>query len=49
MTSIRILTAAAFAAAFAVSTASAQQPQRVAGTIDKVDGNTLYIKSASGR
>ena len=33
---------------FAVSTASAQQAQRVAGTIDKVEGNTLYIKSASG-
>ena len=34
---------------FAVSTASAQQQtQRVAGTIDKVDGKTLYIKSAGG-
>jgi hypothetical protein len=37
------------AAAFAVSTASAQQQtQRVAGTIEKVEGKTLYIKSASG-
>ena len=45
---MRMLTAAAFAAVFAVSTASAQQAQRVAGTIDKVEGNTLYIKSASG-
>jgi len=48
MSTMRILTAAAFAAVFAVSTASAQQAQRVAGTIDKVEGNTLYIKSASG-
>jgi hypothetical protein len=47
---MRIMTAAALAAVFAVSTASAQQPttQRVAGTLDKVEGNTLYIKAASG-
>ena len=50
MSTIRILTAAALAVVFAVSTASAQQPatQRVAGTLDKVEGNTLYIKAASG-
>src|ERR1700689_5821056 len=49
MITMRILTAAAFATVIAVSTASAQQQtQRVAGTIDKVEGNTLYIKSASG-
>jgi hypothetical protein len=49
MSTMRILTAAAFATVIAVSTASAQQQtQRVAGTIDKVEGNTLYIKSASG-
>ena len=48
MSTMRILTAAAFATVFAVSIASAQQAQRVAGTIDKVEGNTLYIKSASG-
>ena len=48
MSTMRMLTAAAFAAVFAVSTASAQQAQRVTGTIDKVEGNTLYIKSASG-
>src|SRR6266403_2089866 len=50
MSTMRIMTAVALAAVFAVSTASAQQPttQRVAGTIDKVEGNTLYIKSASG-
>ena len=49
MSTMRILTAAAFATVVAVSTASAQQQtQRVAGTIDKVEGNILYIKSASG-
>ncbi len=45
---MRILTGAAFATVFAVSTASGQQTQRVNGTIDKVEGNTLYIKSANG-
>jgi hypothetical protein len=45
---MRILTAAAFATVFAVATASAQQTQRVEGTIDKVEGNTLIIKAASG-
>ena len=49
MSTMRIMAAAALAAVFAVSTAWAQQPtQRVAGTLDKVEGNTLYIKSASG-
>jgi hypothetical protein len=48
MRTMRIMAAAALAAAFAVSTAWAQQPQRVAGTIDKIEGKTLYIKSASG-
>lgn len=49
MSTMRILTAAAFATVFAISTAWAQQQtQRVAGTIDKVEGKTLYIKSASG-
>jgi hypothetical protein len=50
MSTMRIMTAAALAAVFAVATASAQQPrtQRVAGTLDKVEGNTLYIKAASG-
>jgi hypothetical protein len=48
MSTMRILTVAAFATAFAVSIASAQQAQRVSGTIDKVEGNTLYIKAASG-
>src|ERR1700733_5910999 len=49
MITVRIAAAAGLAAAFAVSTASAQQQtQRVAGTLDKVEGKTLYIKSASG-
>ena len=50
MSTMRIPTAAALAVVFAVATASAQQPatQRVAGTLDKVEGNTLYIKAASG-
>jgi hypothetical protein len=43
------MAAAALTALFAVSTAwGQQQTQRVAGTIDKVEGKTLYIKSASG-
>jgi hypothetical protein len=46
---MRVVAAAALAAVFAVSAAYAQQQtQRVAGTLDKVDGKTLYIKSASG-
>jgi hypothetical protein len=49
MSTMRIMAAAALAAVFAVSTAWAQQQtQRVAGTIDKIEGKTLYIKSASG-
>ena len=49
MSTMRVMAAATVAAVFAVSTAWAQQQtQRVAGTIDKVEGKTLYIKSASG-
>jgi outer membrane lipoprotein SlyB len=49
MNLIRILTAAAFATAIAVTAVPAQQQtQRVRGTIEKVDGNTLLIKSAGG-
>jgi hypothetical protein len=50
MITMRIVAAAALAAVMLVSTASAQQTQtqRVAGTIDKVEGKTLYIKSATG-
>jgi len=44
-----ILKAAAFVAAFAVSTAVAQaQNVRVRGTIEKLDGNTLMVKSRDG-
>jgi hypothetical protein len=46
MNTVRILTTAAFATVIAVTAASAQQTQRVRGTIEKVDGNTLLIKSA---
>ena len=49
MSRIQVMAAAALAALFTVSTAwGQQQTQRVAGTIDKVEGKTLYIKSASG-
>jgi len=47
MKTVRILTFAAFATAIAVTTASAQT-QRLRGTIEKVDGNTLLIKSPDG-
>jgi hypothetical protein len=46
---MQVIAAAALAALLAVSTAwGQQQTQRVAGIIDKVDGKTLYIKSAGG-
>jgi hypothetical protein len=49
MNPIRILSAVAFATAIAVTAVPAQQQtQRVRGTIEKVDGNTLLIKSAGG-
>jgi len=48
MNIVRILATAAFATAIAVTAASAQQTQRVRGTIDKVDGNTLLIKGPDG-
>jgi len=44
---MRILTAAAFATLITVTAASAQT-QRVRGTIEKVDGNTLMIKATDG-
>ncbi|HLK81543.1 MAG TPA: hypothetical protein VKT99_08620 [Xanthobacteraceae bacterium] len=46
MKTMRILTTAAFVTALAVTAASAQQTQRLRGTIEKVEGNTLLIKSA---
>jgi outer membrane lipoprotein SlyB len=48
MNTMRILAAAAVAAAVAVTAVQAQQTQRVRGTIEKVDGNTLLIKSSAG-
>jgi hypothetical protein len=48
MNTMRILTTAAFVTAALVTVASAQQAQRVRGMIEKVDGNTLLIKSSSG-
>jgi hypothetical protein len=48
MKTMRTLAAAAFAAAIAVTSASAQQTQRVKGTIEKVDGSTLLIKGPDG-
>ena len=46
----RILTAAAVASAFAVATASAQQPQvvPVIGQIQSADGNLLVVKTQAG-
>ncbi len=51
MTRICAFTASAFAAVLAVSTAFAQQQaqtQRISGTIERVDGNTVYGKAADG-
>jgi hypothetical protein len=49
MNTMRILAAAAFAAAIAITAAPAQQQtQRVRGIIEKVDGNALLIRSPSG-
>jgi hypothetical protein len=46
----RLFTVAALAAALAVSAAVAQQSQtlRISGTIERVDGNTIYGKGADG-
>ncbi len=49
MNTMRILAAAAFAATIATTAAQAQQQtQRVRGIIEKVDGNTLLIRSSGG-
>jgi len=49
---IRLLTVTALAAALAASAALAQQPQpqtqRVSGTIERVDGSTIYGKGPDG-
>jgi hypothetical protein len=47
MKTLRILAVAAAATLMTVAAASAQT-QRVRGTIDKVDGNTLFIKGPDG-
>src|SRR5262245_53800867 len=48
----RLLTVTALAAALTASTAPAQQQQpqtqRVSGTIERVDGNTIYGKGPDG-
>jgi outer membrane lipoprotein SlyB len=43
-----VASAAAVALLLSLAPASAQQPARVRGTIEKVDGNTLTIKSREG-
>jgi hypothetical protein len=43
-----ILAGVALAAVLAVAPAAAQQAQRLAGTIDKVNGNSLLIKGKDG-
>jgi len=50
MSRIGILAGAALVAAFAVSSAVAQQPpaQRLAGTIEKVTGNAVLVKAKDG-
>jgi Cu/Ag efflux protein CusF len=50
MSRMGILAGVALVAAFAVSSVSAQQPptQRLAGTIEKVDGNTVTVKAKDG-
>jgi len=50
MTTHRLLMIAALAAAFASSAAVAQrpQPQLIRGTIERLDGNTIYGKGADG-
>ena len=48
MSKLRILTATALVAAFAASAAHAQQAQRLAGTIEKVEGSTIVGKARDG-
>ena len=45
---MRIIVAAAVLAAVGISGASAQQTMRIRGTIEKVDGNTVVVKSNDG-
>jgi len=49
MSKLRILTATALVTAFAVSGAYAQQQaQRLAGTIERIDGNIVFAKGRDG-
>ncbi len=48
MNRIGILAGVALVAAFAVSSALAQQTQRLSGTIEKVTGNSVLVKSKDG-
>jgi hypothetical protein len=50
MSRIGIMAGVALVAAFAVSSAAAQQPQtqRLSGTIEKVTGNSLLVKAKDG-
>ena len=48
MSKIGILAGVALVAAFAVSSALAQQTQRLSGTIEKVTGNSVLVKSKEG-
>jgi hypothetical protein len=50
MSKLRILTASALVTAFAVSAvyAQQQQTQRLSGTIERIDGNTVFAKGRDG-
>jgi hypothetical protein len=48
MNKIGIMAGIALVAAFAASSAVAQQPQRLSGTIEKVTGNSLLVKAKDG-
>jgi hypothetical protein len=48
MSTMRIFAVATVATVLAVTTVAAQQTQRLRGTIEKVDGNTLLIKVRDG-
>jgi hypothetical protein len=48
MSKLRILTATALVTALAISAAHAQQAQRLAGTIEKVEGGTIVGKARDG-
>lgn len=47
-TTLQVLAAAAVALLFGISTATAQAPVRVRGTIEKANGNELLVKTREG-